>query len=242
MINCVVHWYLITTIAGQVNDHYQMPLGRTGNTKGSFLFTKICCIRIGLSSLNSSHKKSFKSFRVATKVFNSVATQSCVCWLYICHDIDNFIQHCPKCQQLAVAPREPLTIATLPSHPREKVASNLFHLKNSTYLIVTDYFSIYPEVIQLKSTTPTSVIKALKSIFSHHWCLLSVWVILVHNLHPLPWKNLLLCMDLHWWYRTSALGHSSVDKNWTQPNNWPDPLACNYPKVLHCNNLGWPRA
>ena len=65
-------------------------------------------------------------------------------------------------------PREPLITATLLSHPWEKVASDLFHLNNSTYLIVANYFSRYPEVIQLKSTTSGSVIKALKSIFSHH--------------------------------------------------------------------------
>ena len=36
------------------------------------------------------------------------------------------------------------------------------------YLIVVDYFSRYPEVVQLKSTTSSSVIKALKAMFSHH--------------------------------------------------------------------------
>ena len=64
--------------------------------------------------------------------------------------------------------REPLITATLLSHPWEKATSDLFHLNNSTYLIVIDYFSRYPEVIQLKSTTSASVIKVLKSISSHH--------------------------------------------------------------------------
>ena len=36
------------------------------------------------------------------------------------------------------------------------------------YLIVVDYFSRYLEVVQLKSTTSSSVIKALKAMFSHH--------------------------------------------------------------------------
>ena len=94
--------------------------------------------------------------------------QASVWWLNIRQAIDNFIQHCPECQQTSIPPREPLMTATLPSHPWEKVASDLFHLKNSTYLIVVDYFSRYPEVVQLKSTTSTSVINALKSIFSRH--------------------------------------------------------------------------
>ena len=65
-------------------------------------------------------------------------------------------------------PREPLITSPLPSHPWEKVASDLFHLNNSSYLIVVDYFSRYPEVVQLTSTTSRSVIKALQAIFSRH--------------------------------------------------------------------------
>lgn len=37
-----------------------------------------------------------------------------------------------------------------------------------TYLTVVDYFSRYPEVIQLKTTTSQSIITALKSMFSRH--------------------------------------------------------------------------
>ena len=37
-----------------------------------------------------------------------------------------------------------------------------------TYLLVVDYFSRYPEVIQLESLTSQSVIAALKSIFSRY--------------------------------------------------------------------------
>ena len=94
--------------------------------------------------------------------------KSLVWWLHIRSDIDSFIKQCHECQKSSAIPREPLITATLPSHPWEKVASDLFHLNNCTYLIVVDYFSLYPEVIQLKSTTSASVIKALKSIFSHH--------------------------------------------------------------------------
>ena len=94
--------------------------------------------------------------------------KSLVWWLHIRNDIDSFIKQCHECQKSSVLPREPLITATLLCHPWEKVASDLFHLNNSTYLIVVDYFSRYPEVIQLKSTTSANVIKALKSIFSHH--------------------------------------------------------------------------
>ena len=94
--------------------------------------------------------------------------KSLVWWLHIRSDIDSFVKQCRECQKSSMLPREPLITATLLSHPWEKVASDLFHLNNSTYLIVVDYFSRYPEVIQLKSTTSANGMKALKSIFSHH--------------------------------------------------------------------------
>ena len=94
--------------------------------------------------------------------------KSLVWWLHIHGDIDSFIKQCCECQKSSVLLRESLITATLLSHPWEKVTSDLFHLSNSTYLIVIDYFSCYPEVIQLKSTTSGRVIKALESIFSHH--------------------------------------------------------------------------
>ena len=100
--------------------------------------------------------------------------QSLVWWLNIRHAIDNLIQHCPECQQSSIPSREPLMTATLPSHPWEKVASDLFNLNDSTYLIVVDYFSRYLEVVQLKSTTSASVITALKSIFFVMGCHLSL--------------------------------------------------------------------
>ena len=94
--------------------------------------------------------------------------KSSVWWLNISIDVDNFIQQYPQCMKMLTPPREPLITSPLPSHPWEKVASDLFHLNNSTYLIVVDYFSRYPEVVQLTSTTSRSVIKALQAIFSRH--------------------------------------------------------------------------
>ena len=41
-------------------------------------------------------------------------------------------------------------------------------LEGKTYLIAVDYFSRYPEVLTLSTTTLRSVITALKSLFSRH--------------------------------------------------------------------------
>ena len=91
---------------------------------------------------------------------------SSVWWLNISRMIQDYISQCPECQKSLIPPREPLITSPLPQHPWEKVASDLFQLDGKTYLIVVDYFSRYPEVIQLTSTTSIAVIKAFKSVFS----------------------------------------------------------------------------
>ena len=70
--------------------------------------------------------------------------------------------------KLTPNPREPLMSTPLPKHPWERVAADVLQLNSSTYLLVVDYFSRYPEVIKLNSTTSKAVISSLKSIFSCH--------------------------------------------------------------------------
>jgi len=41
-------------------------------------------------------------------------------------------------------------------------------LDGATYLLVVDYYSRFPEVVQLRSTTSQSVINALKAIFARY--------------------------------------------------------------------------
>ena len=62
--------------------------------------------------------------------------------------------------------KEPLITTPLPDWPWKTIGTDLFELEKKHYLLVVDYFSRFPEVILLKSTTSTVVITALKSIFS----------------------------------------------------------------------------
>ena len=54
----------------------------------------------------------------------------------------------------------------LPQYPWQKVGVDLFHLNGTNYIILVDYFSRYPEVQKITSTTSTTVINWLKSTFS----------------------------------------------------------------------------
>ena len=48
------------------------------------------------------------------------------------------------------------------------MASDLFQHKDSTYILVVDYFSRFVEIQKLSSTTSVSIIAVLKSIFACH--------------------------------------------------------------------------
>ena len=53
-------------------------------------------------------------------------------------------------------------------HYLENLLSPQRCLNNTHYLVIVDYFSRYPEVCQLQSTTSISVVKVLKSMFARH--------------------------------------------------------------------------
>ena len=56
----------------------------------------------------------------------------------------------------------------LPNYPWQSVAMHLFILNGANYVLIVDYFSRYPEVIKLKSTSSKAVIEAVKAVFSRH--------------------------------------------------------------------------
>ena len=57
-------------------------------------------------------------------------------------------------------------IATeLQDYPWQKIATDFFHFKGATYLLVVDYFSRFPEIAKLSNTTSLNIINALKTIF-----------------------------------------------------------------------------
>lgn len=69
---------------------------------------------------------------------------------------------------------EPLHNYEIPSVPWNKIACDLFEYKNSTYLLMVDYYSKYVELEKLTSTTSKSIISAMKSIFARHGIPLTV--------------------------------------------------------------------
>jgi len=110
---------------------------------------------------------------------------SSVQWPEVSGVIEQFIQSCRTCQKLT-APHWKLILPTpLPNFPWEQVATDLFELKNSSYLLVADYYSRFLEVQKLTSTTSSSIIGHLKAIFS----MFGIPEILVSDIRPhLKWN------------------------------------------------------
>ena len=91
-----------------------------------------------------------------------------VWWPGLSSQIDKMVQKCPYCAKYSSPRKEPLMPSTLPAYPWQKIGTDLFALDGTMYLLAVDYFSRYPEVVKLTSTTSQSAINALKSLFSRH--------------------------------------------------------------------------
>lgn len=90
-------------------------------------------------------------------------------WPGINKDIEEMIEKCDICLRHHYKQvKEPMLVADLPTAPWQKVGTDLFHLYGKDYLLVIDYYSNYPEIAQLSSTTAQSVIVHMKGFFARH--------------------------------------------------------------------------
>ena len=91
-----------------------------------------------------------------------------VWWLGVTKALESFIKTCTVCQKTFPQRKEPLMSSPLPNHPWEKLATDLFELNGSTYIVLVDYYSRFVEVQKLTSTTSANVIAFLKPMFCRY--------------------------------------------------------------------------
>ena len=82
--------------------------------------------------------------------------------------IKQFVKNYRECAKDARHRKEPMIPAPLPDFPWQVVGTDLFELRGEQYILVVDYYSRFPEVVRLPSTTSPTVIAVLKSIFARH--------------------------------------------------------------------------
>ena len=90
-------------------------------------------------------------------------------WPQINADIEQMVKNCSACLKYsAKKPAEPLLPHEVPLRPFQRLSSDLFTCRNHDYLIVTDNFSFYPEVLMLPNTNAKAVIEGHKTVFARH--------------------------------------------------------------------------
>ena len=89
-----------------------------------------------------------------------------VYWPNINQDIERLVKSCSICQENQPSQqREPLEPHHIPPAPWTKLATDLFEVDQEEYLLVTDYYSKYPVVYRLKTTTSAAVARVTADIF-----------------------------------------------------------------------------
>ena len=93
---------------------------------------------------------------------------SCVWWPGLSTHIAQKVRSCTICCRDSIHRKEPLITSPLPEHPWQVVGTDFFEFERKNYLVVVDYFSRYPELVKMPSTTSNSTISALKAIFARY--------------------------------------------------------------------------
>lgn len=119
-----------------------------------------------------------------------------VWWPGLSKQISDNVHRCKECSKNFQRKVEPLISTKLPEYPWQQVGVDLFYFKGKDYLMVVDYFSRYPEIARLTSTTAQGVIGALKKIFSRHGSQKESEVTMDHSLALKNLSNLVASMVL----------------------------------------------
>ena len=91
-----------------------------------------------------------------------------VWWPGLSRQLEEIVRSCPQCQKHSPLRPEPLIPSQLPQLPWQKVGTDLFEWKKSTYLLVVDYYSRWIEVARLKNLSSQEVIDHTRSMFARH--------------------------------------------------------------------------
>ena len=90
-----------------------------------------------------------------------------VWWHGMSRDIAGMVNACAHCQTNQSAQRrQPLITSDLPGGPWERIAADLCTHEGQNYLVVTDYYSRYLDVVHMTGTTSSAVVKLFKNIFA----------------------------------------------------------------------------
>lgn len=89
-----------------------------------------------------------------------------VWWPTLNSELEQLVGTCERCAQTRIQRCEPLLGTPTPDRPWQRIGVDLFELQGRNYVVMVDYYSRFPEVVSLATTTSSSVIAAMKSSFA----------------------------------------------------------------------------
>ena len=93
--------------------------------------------------------------------------RDCCYWPNMNQQIESVVKKCTACARSAPSKSaDTLKPHPVPTQPRQKIGTDLFQTNRRNYIVVMDYYSLWPEVYQLHRITSTDVITVMKNIFS----------------------------------------------------------------------------
>ena len=127
--------------------------------RGQRLYVPPCLRDEILRTIHQGHQGETRcKLRAATSVW----------WPGLASEIKRLVATCPECSKYRVQPTEPLVSSPTPDRPWQVIGADLAQHGRHTYLILVDYYSRFPEVVTLTSTTSAKLVSVLHSIFARH--------------------------------------------------------------------------
>lgn len=115
------------------------------------------CRKEVLNLLHTSHLGIVKTKQLA---------RSYVWWPNIDNDIENLIKSCVACLKTQPDPPKVVTPWPVAVRPFQRVHIDYLLFKNKNYLVLTDAFTKWPEVVPVQGMTASELIKHLRRVFS----------------------------------------------------------------------------
>ena len=87
-------------------------------------------------------------------------------WPGLDADIADYTRRCQECIRSSQPPKEPLQAYDVPQEPWERIAMDYFYMNGRLYILICDYFSKFPFLFQVKTTSFANLKDHLMELFS----------------------------------------------------------------------------